>query len=73
MDLFYSNFDNDDKLITINQIDSKHIIRSFRKKIGDIIKITNGWTITKHLKLKVTKAFKETLRILLSKILLKKR
>ena len=32
MDLFYSNFDNDDKLITINQIDSKHIIRSFRKK-----------------------------------------
>ena len=42
MDLFYSNFDNNDKLITINQIDSKHIIRSFRKKIGDIIKITNG-------------------------------
>ena len=42
MNLFYSNFDNDDKLITINQIDSKHIIRSFRKKIGDIIKITNG-------------------------------
>lgn len=42
MDLFYSNFNNDDKLITVNQTDSKHITRSFRKKIGDIIKITNG-------------------------------
>ena len=42
MDLFYSNFDKDDKLITINQIDSKHITKSFRKNIGDLIKITNG-------------------------------
>ena len=42
MDLFYSNFNKDDKLITINQIDSKHITKSFRKNIGDLIKITNG-------------------------------
>ena len=42
MDLFYSNFDKDDKLITINQIDSKHITKSFRKNMGDLIKITNG-------------------------------
>ena len=42
MDLFYSNFNKDDKLITINQIDSKHITKSFRKNMGDLIKITNG-------------------------------
>ena len=42
MDLFYSNFNKDDKLITINQIDSKHITKSFRKNTGDLIKITNG-------------------------------
>jgi 16S rRNA (uracil1498-N3)-methyltransferase len=42
MDLFYSNFDKDSRLITINQTDSKHITKAFRKKIGDIIKITNG-------------------------------
>ncbi len=42
MDLFYSNFKTEDKLITINQTDSKHITKSFRKNIGDLIKITNG-------------------------------
>ena len=42
MDLFYSNFEKDDTLITINQIDSKHITKSFRKNTGDLIKITNG-------------------------------
>ena len=42
MDLFYSNFETEDKLITINQIDSKHITKSFRKNIGELIKITNG-------------------------------
>ncbi|MFL2624990.1 MAG: RsmE family RNA methyltransferase [Candidatus Marisimplicoccus sp.] len=42
MDLFYTNFEKDDKFITINQIDSKHITRSFRKSTGDLIKITNG-------------------------------
>lgn len=42
MDLFYSNFKKDDMLITINQIDSKHITKSFRKNTGDLIKITNG-------------------------------
>tara|TARA_B110000003_G_C16557300_1_gene498973 strand:+ start:400 stop:1089 length:690 start_codon:yes stop_codon:yes gene_type:complete len=42
MDLFYSNFNKRDKLITINQTDSKHITKSFRKNTGDLIKITNG-------------------------------
>ncbi len=42
MDLFYSNFNKRDKLITINQTDSKHITKSFRKNAGDLIKITNG-------------------------------
>ena len=42
MDLFYSNFETEDKLITINQIDSKHITKSFRKNIGELIMITNG-------------------------------
>ena len=42
MDLFYSKFNATDKLITINEIDSKHITRSFRKNIGDLIRITNG-------------------------------
>jgi len=32
MDLFYSNFDKDSRLITINQTDSKHITKAFRKK-----------------------------------------
>lgn len=42
MDLFYSKFNINNKLITINEIDSKHITRSFRKNIGDLIRITNG-------------------------------
>ena len=42
MDLFYSKFNANNKLITINETDSKHIIRSFRKNIGDQIRITNG-------------------------------
>jgi len=42
MDLFYSKFNATNKLITINEIDSKHITRSFRKNIGDLIRITNG-------------------------------
>ena len=42
MDLFYSKFNINNKLITINEIDSKHITRSFRKNKGDLIRITNG-------------------------------
>ena len=42
MDLFYSKFNATNKLITINEIDSKHITRSFRKNIGDLVRITNG-------------------------------
>ena len=42
MDLFFSNFKSNDKYIVIDEIDSKHITRSFRKNIGDRVKITNG-------------------------------
>ena len=42
MDLFYSNYKANDKYVVMNEIDSKHIIRSFRKNIGDSIMITNG-------------------------------
>lgn len=43
MDLFYSNYKANDKYVVMNEIDSKHIIRSFRKNIGDSIMITNGF------------------------------
>ena len=42
MDLFYSNFKNTDKYFQLNESESKHVFKSFRKKIGDLIKITNG-------------------------------
>ena len=42
MDLFFSNFKSNDKYLIIDEIDSKHITRSFRKNIGDSVKITNG-------------------------------
>jgi 16S rRNA (uracil1498-N3)-methyltransferase len=42
MDLFYSNYKAKDRFIVMNEIDSKHILKSFRKKIGDNIRITNG-------------------------------
>tara|TARA_B100000989_G_scaffold260619_1_gene211293 strand:- start:840 stop:1529 length:690 start_codon:yes stop_codon:yes gene_type:complete len=43
MDLFFSNYKENDKYVVINEIDSKHITRTFRKNIGDNIKITNGF------------------------------
>ena len=43
MDLFYSNYKANDKYVVMNEIDSKHISRSFRKNIGDTIMITNGF------------------------------
>ncbi len=42
MDLFYSNYKATDKYIFMNEIDSKHISKSFRKNIGDNVRITNG-------------------------------
>ena len=42
MNLFYSNFNESQDEIVVNENDSKHIIRSYRKSIGDIIKFTNG-------------------------------
>ena len=42
MDLFYSKYKAEDEFIVMNEIDSKHISRSFRKKIGDNIRVTNG-------------------------------
>ena len=43
MDLFFSNYKANDKYVVMNEIDSKHISRSFRKNIGDSIMITNGF------------------------------
>ena len=42
MDLFFSNYRANDKYVVLNEIDSKHISRTFRKNIGDSIMITNG-------------------------------
>ena len=42
MNLFYSNFSESQDEIVVNKNDSKHIIKSYRKNIGDIIKFTNG-------------------------------
>lgn len=43
MKLFYNkNLSNDDSRFTINKQESKHIIRVLRKRVGDIIYITNG-------------------------------
>ena len=42
MNLFYSNFNKSDSDIILDEIDSKHLSKSLRKKVGDIIRITNG-------------------------------
>ena len=42
MNLFYSNYKATDKYIVMNEIDSKHISKSFRKNIGDNVRVTNG-------------------------------
>jgi len=42
MELFYSEFNENNDTIDVNDIDSKHLIRSLRKKIGDEISFTNG-------------------------------
>lgn len=42
MNLFYSNFNKSDSDIILDEIDSKHLSKSLRKKAGDVIRITNG-------------------------------
>jgi 16S rRNA (uracil1498-N3)-methyltransferase len=42
MELFYSEFNENNDTIDVNDIDSKHLVRSLRKKNGDEISFTNG-------------------------------
>ena len=42
MNLFFSNFSETDVEILVNENDSKHIIKSYRRDIGDILNFTNG-------------------------------
>ena len=42
MNLFYSNFNKSDSDIILDEIDSRHLSKSLRKKAGDIIRVTNG-------------------------------
>ncbi|MEK9755688.1 MAG: RsmE family RNA methyltransferase [Bacteroidota bacterium] len=42
MEIFYSEFNKNNDTINVNDIDSKHIVKSLRKKIGDEISFTNG-------------------------------
>ncbi len=42
MNLFYSNFNKSYSDIILDEIDSKHLSKSLRKKAGDIIRVTNG-------------------------------
>ena len=42
MNLFFSNFSQTDNEIVVNENDSRHILKSYRKSIGDILNFTNG-------------------------------
>ena len=42
MNLFFSNFSQTDNEIIVNENDSRHILKSYRKGIGDILNFTNG-------------------------------
>ena len=42
MNLFFSNFNETDNEIVVNENDSRHILKSYRKGIGDILNFTNG-------------------------------
>jgi len=42
MNLFFSNFSETDNEIIVNENDSKHILKTYRRDIGDIINFTNG-------------------------------
>ena len=42
MNLFFSNFSQTDNEIVVNENDSRHILKSYRKGVGDILNFTNG-------------------------------
>lgn len=42
MNLFFSTFSQTDNEIIVNENDSRHILKSYRKGIGDILNFTNG-------------------------------
>ena len=42
MNLFFSNFSETENEMIINENDSRHILKSYRRDIGDIIHFTNG-------------------------------
>ena len=42
MNLFFSNFSQTDNEIVVNENDSRHILKSYRKSIGDILNFSNG-------------------------------
>ena len=42
MNLFFSKFSQTDNEIVVNENDSRHILKSYRKGIGDILNFTNG-------------------------------
>jgi len=42
MNLFFSKFSETDNEIIVNENDSRHIIKSFRRDKGDILNFTNG-------------------------------
>ena len=42
MNLFFSNFSQTDNEIVVNENDSRHILKSYRKGIGEILNFTNG-------------------------------
>ena len=42
MNLFFSNFSQTDNEIIVNENDSRHILKSFRRGVGDILNFTNG-------------------------------
>ena len=42
MNLFFSNFSETDIEILVNENDTRHIIKSYRRDIGDMLNFTNG-------------------------------
>ena len=51
MDLFFSNFNETDNEIIVNENESGHIIKSFRRNTGDLINFTNGNGILAYCKI----------------------
>mgnify|MGYP000433075689 CR=1 FL=1 len=68
MRLFYNkDLSKDDSKVIINREESKHIIKVLRKKVGDIIFITNGKGILFTTKIKVINKNSTELKIIDSK------